>query len=77
MLQHIGPVITKLTKLNKPQEIADNLQITPALISTWKQKDNDFCPRVGVAALLYKHYGMVIYPYAEEALIYWLQENDT
>ena len=76
-LHYVGNVISKITTVEKPQVVAENLGVTTALISTWKQKDNDFCPRVGVAAKILKHYKMVVYPYSELALKTWLQENDT
>jgi len=65
---YIGETIRELLLKHKPQEIADNLGVTTALISTWKNKENDFCPRVMVAARLYKHYGVTVYPFSEEAL---------
>lgn len=49
-------------------DIADNLEVTPALISTWLQKDNDFCPRLNIAKRLYEHYNIIVYPYSKEAV---------
>lgn len=53
---------------NKPKDIASSLGVSEALISTWKNKDNDFVPRLPIAAKLYRAYGLVVYPYAEAAL---------
>ena len=51
-----------------PGQIADTLQVSKAMISTWKQKDNDFCPRLPIAKRIYNVYGIITYPYAEAAL---------
>ncbi len=68
MLNYIGPVITELTATYTPKEVAKTIGVTQAMISTWKQKDNDFCPRIGVASKIYANYNIVVYPYSEEAL---------
>lgn len=52
----------------KRKDIAKELEVSPALISTWLQEGNDFTPRFGVAQKIYKVYGIQIYPYAVEAL---------
>ena len=52
----------------KPSEIAEAIGVSEAMISTWKNKENDFVPRLPIAAKIYKKYKMVVYPYAREAL---------
>ena len=64
----INKAIHKLLDKYKPQEIADVLGVSTAMISTWKNKDNDFCPRLGVASKIYKAYNVIVYPYDESAL---------
>ena len=68
-MQTINEVITDLLNAgNKPKDLAINLSVSEALISTWKNKDNDFVPRLPIAKKLYIQYGKVVYPYAKEAL---------
>ena len=64
----INEGIKVMTKKNSRKEVAEKLEVTEALLSTWAQKDNDFSPRFALAKKIYKHYNLVIYPYAEEAL---------
>ncbi len=65
----INEVITRLLDAgNKPKDLAINLSVSEALISTWKNKDNDFVPRLNIAKKIFSQYGMVVYPYAQEAL---------
>ncbi len=68
-MQTINKVITGLVANgHKPKDLATRLNVSEALISTWKNKDNDFVPRLPVAARIYKEYDRVVYPYAEDAL---------
>ena len=53
---------------SKRKDIATMLEVSPALISTWLQEDNDFTPRFKVAQKLFQVYGIQVYPYAVEAL---------
>jgi predicted transcriptional regulator len=69
MLHKINEVIKDLLDEGYSRtDIADAIEVTPALISTWLQKDNDFCPRINVAKKIYLNYNVVVYPYSEEAL---------
>jgi len=70
----INEAISDILESHSRTEIAETLGVSKAMISTWLQKDNDFCPRVGVAAKLYRAYDIVVYPYSEEAL-QWVLEN--
>lgn len=65
---YISQVIELLLNDHKPAEIAEEIGVSQALVSTWKNKDNDFTPRVNVAARIYDRYEIVVFPYAEEAL---------
>ncbi len=68
-MQTINKVITDLIdKGHRTKDLAIRLDVSDALISTWKNKENDFVPRLPVAARIYKEYKRVVYPYAEEAL---------
>jgi len=75
-MQTINEVIVKILSEedNTPKTVAEVLGVTEALVSTWKNKDNDFCPRLRLAAKIYKQYGEVVFPYSEEALKF---TNDT
>jgi len=66
----IKEAISGLLDNNTRGELAETLEVTSAMVSVWLQKDNDFCPRIGVAGRLYKHYGIVVFPYSKEALDY-------
>jgi len=68
MLVYINEAIQDLLDENKPTDIAETLGVSQALISTWKCKENDFTPRVGIAAKIYSYYDIVVFPYSEEAL---------
>ena len=67
-------ILDTLSEENTPKMIAETLGVTEALVSTWKNKENDFCPRLRLAAKVYKYYGEVVFPYSEEALKF---TNDT
>lgn len=67
-MQYIRDVVFELLEDYTTKELVEELEITPALLSTWKQKDNDFCPRIGLATKIYKLSGHVVYPYDERAL---------
>ena len=65
----INEVITELLNIGtKPKDIAQQLGVSEALISTWKNKENDFVPRLKVARDIWDSYGYITYPYAQEAL---------
>lgn len=72
---YINEVIESLLDDHKPAEIAEALGVSTALVSTWKNKENDFTPRVLVAARIYDLYDMVVFPYAEESLIEVLENE--
>ena len=67
-MYRINEVVRTLLKIHKPADIAKTLEVTEALISTWKNKENDFVPRLPIATKIYKHYGLITFPYAERAL---------
>ena len=68
-MQTINQVIKELLDRGlSPKEIAESIGVSTAMVSVWKRKDNDFIPRLPIASNLYKAYGIVLYPYAEEAL---------
>jgi len=68
-MENINQVMKQLLATGeKPKDIADILGVTVAMISTWKNKENDFVPRLPVAAKIYKQYKYTVYPYAQEAL---------
>ena len=67
-MKYIKEVIDNLLTQHKPREIADTLEVTTSMVSAWKRKENDFCPRIAIAARIYRNYDEVVYPYAEEAL---------
>ena len=65
----IQEVILDLLKCGKkPAEIADTVGVSSSMISIWRNKSNDFVPRLDIARKFYKEYGYTIYPYAEYAL---------
>jgi transcriptional regulator with XRE-family HTH domain len=61
-------MIKLLNEGSTRMELADTLGVSPALISTWINKENDFVPRLNLARRIYHNYGIVIYPYAENAV---------
>jgi hypothetical protein len=68
MLTYINEAMVDLLNEHTRSKIAEELQVSTAMISIWLQKDNDFCPRINVAKRLYDVYNIVVYPYSEEAL---------
>lgn len=57
-----------LDKGHTASDIADSLGVSNGLISTWKNTDNDFCPRLPVAKKIYECYGLEVYPFSTNAL---------
>ena len=53
---------------NSVKDIAEELEVSSALVSTWKNKDNDFVPRLPIATRIFKAYGYTTYPYDVRAL---------
>jgi hypothetical protein len=64
----IHKVIEQLLKEYTPDDIAISVGVSNAMISTWKNKDNDFVPRLSLARKFWNKYSVVIYPYSEEAV---------
>jgi len=67
-MQRINQIVLDLLENHTPTDISWKLDVSTAMVSTWKNKTNDFVPRLPVAAKLYHAYGKVVYPYAEQAL---------
>ena len=71
--KNINRIITELRyKGLKPKIIAEQLGVSDAMISIWRNKDNDFVPRLPIARKIYKIYGFVTWPYSLKAV-----SNDT
>ena len=69
VMQTISKIISTIRKTGtRSVGIATTLGVSEAMVSTWRNKDNDFVPRLYIASKIYKHYGYICYPYAEEAL---------
>ena len=64
----INEAITKLLGNMKPIDLANDLEVSTAMISIWKNKENDFVPRLPVAAKIYQKFDIVVYPYDVIAL---------
>ena len=67
-LKRIGEIVTELLATNKPAEIANTLEVSQAMVSTWKNLDNDYTPKFAVAQRLYREYGYQVWPYDLESL---------
>lgn len=50
------------------KDIATTLGVSTAMISTWKNRKNDFVPRLPIAKIIYSTYNYITYPYAESSL---------
>ena len=65
---HINDVINRLLQDNKVAQLCEKLQVSPAMISTWKNSTNDFTPRKEIAARIQGVYGHTTWPYSSIAL---------
>ncbi len=68
MNNRINTVIKNILRFDKPQQVADKLGVSTAMISTWKNKDNDFTPRLAIAIKIYQEYVIQVWPYDIRAL---------
>ncbi len=68
MAYSINKVIKNILEFDEPAEVADKLGVSTAMISTWKNKDNDFTPRLPIARKIYNEYSVEVWPYSTEAL---------
>lgn len=65
---NINKIVKVLLDKYTRTQIADMLNVSPAMVSTWLNPTNDYTPRFKVAARLYKVFGYVVWPYDEKAL---------
>lgn len=65
---HINVVIERLLQDHKVKDLVDKLEVSPGMISTWKNANNDFTPRKEVAAKIQGLYGYTTWPYSSLAL---------
>ena len=68
-MQHrINTVVSNILDFDTPAQAAEKLKVSVAMISTWKNKDNDFTPRLPVAQNIYNEYQIEVWPYSLDAL---------
>ena len=66
---YASEAIAKLLRSGLSQsEIATSVGVTDAMVSVWKNKKNDFCPRIDVAKKFFTNHGLQLYPYHKDAL---------
>jgi len=68
MSQRISEAVHTMLETDTPIEIADKIEVSSAMVSTWRNKENDFTPRLPVAMKIYANYSIEIWPYSLEAL---------
>jgi len=68
MQNRINAVIDNILRFDTPAQVAEKLNVSVAMVSTWKNKDNDFTPRLPVAQKIYNEYQIEVWPYSLDAL---------
>lgn len=68
MILHIYDIVDRLLQTRKAKELAEDLEVSTAMVSTWRNRDQDFIPRKEVAARIQGLYGYTAWPYSEIAL---------
>ncbi len=63
-MQHLIKIQTILGK--SPTQIAGDLGITPAMVSTYKR--HNYMPSLPTARIIYRVYNEVVFPYCLEAV---------
>ena len=73
----IADAMQIILEANSRDIVMKDLGVSSPLISSWKSSENKRIPRFEVAVKIYGIYGLIIYPYDEEALKdNWLEMED-
>ncbi len=68
MSHRISTAISNILEFDTPAQISDKLNVSVAMVSTWKNKENDFTPRLPIAQKIYNEYQIEVWPYSLDAL---------